>query len=475
MKLKGRRTISLNGAGVTLLLLGFWTIIAFAANRASNREQLVACRQKLDEIALRLATDSAADQLSSGQEAELKRIECILADSKLLPATFREAGDLKTKVDGLVKSIGPSAQLEASPRLLPVRWGVEAVWTVRQTDEQRLQENPSDLEDSLSSLLEREPSDCPKHLHDLVVQKRKSANEAASQQSRRDAMQRANNASQRVMADQSVVAALEGLSGLQGEDVDSLRAELRAKLLQNSRKQRIDVMRDTLERSRKLDNDRLRQAGIARVQDAAISVLLDWETERPRPEEQLKTIRDLIKDCQNSLDEITRKQQDELAKKIRNYQKWALEQIKGFNVYEYDAILPRIETDLKSFGGSKEEVEWGLLAAFPCVRDVLQEKLGVSLADVQGSRLSPEKQKQIYNAAWSLTGWNKNINTELAYRATREAMIGYLLPINASLLDQPVAQLYQKAFAKGWEKLEGRNDQLEVANATVWVPKKPLE
>ena len=57
----------------------------------------------------------------------------------------------------------------------------------------------------------------------------------------------------------------------------------------------------------------------------------------------------------------------------------------------------------------------------------------------------------------------------------QEAMITYLLPINVSLLDPPVAQLYQQVFSKGWEKLEGRDDQLELAKGAARVRKKSLD
>ena len=54
-------------------------------------------------------------------------------------------------------------------------------------------------------------------------------------------------------------------------------------------------------------------------------------------------------------------------------------------------------------------------------------------------------------------------------------MVKFLLPIQPNLLDPPLAQLYQQAFSKGWQKLEGREDQLFVAQQSAIVLKKNLE
>ncbi len=89
--------------------------------------------------------------------------------------------------------------------------------------------------------------------------------------------------------------------------------------------------------------------------------------------------------------------------------------------------------------------------------------------------LTAAKKKEIYNEAWGSVSWKNNVDTEIAYRATRDGMIKFLLPIQAHLLDPPVAQLYQQAFSKGWQKLEGREDQLFVAKQSATVHKKTLE
>jgi hypothetical protein len=66
-------------------------------------------------------------------------------------------------------------------------------------------------------------------------------------------------------------------------------------------------------------------------------------------------------------------------------------------------------------------------------------------------------------------GW-----VETSYQEVREAMLSYLLPIDLMLLDLPVQERYQKAFQNGWKKLDGRQEQTEVAEQTAVIVKRSL-
>jgi hypothetical protein len=66
-------------------------------------------------------------------------------------------------------------------------------------------------------------------------------------------------------------------------------------------------------------------------------------------------------------------------------------------------------------------------------------------------------------------GW-----VETSYQEVREAMLSYLLSIDIMLLDLPVQERYQRAFQNGWKKLDGRQDQTEVAEQTAVIVKRSL-
>ena len=71
-----------------------------------------------------------------------------------------------------------------------------------------------------------------------------------------------------------------------------------------------------------------------------------------------------------------------------------------------------------------------ILKEIPAIKGIIQEKLGVDMSDVTGSKLTVDKQHEIYKAAWGVTGWKKGVDSEIAYRVTRDQMVKYLLPIN---------------------------------------------
>ena len=58
-------------------------------------------------------------------------------------------------------------------------------------------------------------------------------------------------------------------------------------------------------------------------------------------------------------------------------------------------------------------------------------------------------------------GW-----TDDRFREVQHAMESYLLPINRALLDLPVLMRYQREFDEGWNRLDGREEQTNVARAS---------
>jgi hypothetical protein len=163
---------------------------------------------------------------------------------------------------------------------------------------------------------------------------------------------------------------------------------------------------------------------------------------------------------------------------MRRYQKWALEQIWKFagpKGWHYDATLPWVESELNKFKDATDDGDWLAFKEFPSIKEVVQDKSGIDLSEMKGAMLTAAKRKEIYDEVWRRIGWKNGIHQEIAYRATRDGMVKFLLPIETHLLDPPVAQLYQQAFSNGWQKLEGREDQLFVAQQSAVIQKMTLE
>ena len=66
-------------------------------------------------------------------------------------------------------------------------------------------------------------------------------------------------------------------------------------------------------------------------------------------------------------------------------------------------------------------------------------------------------------------GW-----TDDRFREVQHAMESYLLPINRALLDLPVLMRYQREFDEGWNRLDGREEQTNVARASSLREKRSL-
>jgi len=112
-------------------------------------------------------------------------------------------------------------------------------------------------------------------------------------------------------------------------------------------------------------------------------------------------------------------------------------------------------------------VTWELLRVLPDVRSLMAEKTNV---EISGPVLSPEQQAAIYKAAYGKVSWHHA--EELAYRATRDATVKFLGPIDERYLDPPVLRLYNKAFERAWSKLEGRDEQMYIAEQAAQIVKR---
>ncbi|GIW82396.1 MAG: hypothetical protein KatS3mg105_4203 [Gemmatales bacterium] len=308
-------------------------------------------------------------------------------------------------------------------------------------------------------------------------------------------LKRANRALEGKEDASAVFSSLEEFRG--DPRVDEKMRELRAKVIETNALQQIESFGKNLKKTRSFANDRVRQVSLLTIQESVLRLIADLELEETAPKGVLKKAEDLLASCDKELLALADKQKEDIAKKVRCYQAWALEQIREFdspNGWYYDATLPWIREELKKFENASEDKEWLLFQVFPSTKTLIEDELGVKgLSELKGAKLTAEKQKEIYNKAWSYFGWKNDIDIEIAYRATRDGMVKFLLPIQPNLLDPPVYQLYQQAFAKGWQKLEGHNgswiwdergeegkwvrisDQLFVAQQSAVVKKKTLE
>jgi hypothetical protein len=425
--------------------------------------------------AVRRLEESIAPSLTAADDDKLKKFDQITREKSQWPKSAAEAQLLHDEFAAFFKSLKPAVQDDHLARLLPVKWAVEVILAIRKGE--ALQDGGADeFYAELNDLLGQDPSNASADLiTELGIQIKKA--ETAANKRRRDSLiQLAQSA---LRPDGDAVVALERLGPLSGPDVDKLRSELKSKIDITGVVQQIKLYRQLLAVAGDVSNKPfLRQASASRVQEESTALLLDLNSRKIGDRAHLGELGGIVDESQHLWDKLVAEQQAELqragAKKVRDYQRWTLDSLRSYEKEEYDLCLKWTVEQLNLVGSLADGAEWQLLAKYPWSKKLIQQKLGVPMADVEGARLTRQKRDELYNNL-GFTGWKNNIDQEIAYRAVRESMILYLLPINTSYLEPPVARHYQKAFDKGWEKLEGRNDQLEVEKATITVEKRQLD
>jgi nitroreductase len=414
--------------------------------------------------------------LPAETKQQLQSLKEKVNDEKNWPKSEKEAESLNKMLENLVVKLPPWAEEEVLPQLNVLRWGIRVLLLLRQNPKPS-DEKAEDLLEEYQALLQAAPNGSPETLQRTTQQQVKQLEEQANRYQVKSAITRGRAALQ---SGEDLAAAAAALEKYESDpEAKSLGAQCRQNFLEKETQKKIDLLRSTLRASRGLSSMQLQQAGILRVQDAAFSLLLDLRTEGIPRKKWIEETEKLIEECNQGNKELAKAQQAEAAKKLRDYQRWALENIQKFdapNGWHYDVTLSWIRDELKKFKNPSGDVDsWPLFSTFPSTKDLLHEKLGVDLSQIKGAALTTDQQRLIYEVTSTLTGWKGNIDEELAYRATRDGMVLFLLPINVALLDPSVAQLYNKAFQKGWSKLEGREDQLHVAQQSAIVIKKGLD
>jgi hypothetical protein len=473
---------------IVLVLLAAATLGGYATGHASAvGEEVNGLKKQVDDLSGKLEQQTSIlnravgkyipIQVPADTEKGFERIEARLSAADQWPKTADEADRLQADVNQLVIGLPPWAEEQLLPRLNLVRWGVRCLWLGCHTV---TDDAAAGLAVEFQSLSTAAPAGASEALKEFTERQRAILQRRANEHAVRTARERAERARD---GKDDLLDAIQGLDDLPhealNEPLSKLRAELRARLLDGDTERKTKLLRASLSAAPELPTDALRQAGVLKVTDAAASLLLDLKTEDPPRPQAIKSIQALISDCDSKTKELLANERAVHEQKLRDYQKWALKQILDFsgdNGWHYDATLPWINGHLRSFKDADQPREnWELFANFPTTKDLLTEKLGIDTSEFKGATLTAEQQRAIYQAAYARVGWKANIDQEIAYRTTRDGMVIFLLPINVSLLEPPVADLYQKAFRKGWEKLEGRPDQLHVAKQAAEVKKKGLD
>jgi hypothetical protein len=489
-----RSTSGLCGAilGVCIGLAAF-TGAHGCANQSSP--ELARMQRQLDEMNVRVEQQTAVLHRALGKYVPIQipddvlraltSIEERLADPARWPTSETEAETLRGELDHLVSKRLPSwAEEELLPRLNSARWAVQALWLLRQRQPGggEAAQSAEDLRALRAAAPNESRNESKAAIARLKADLSRRQNDLELTAHRHDLAQATAQAEKAVKDRTGLADAVVALAGYDDESSNTLRRELTTLVLNADTIQKLDLLKATLAAAQGLPSESTRLAGLLKVQDAAASLLLDLLAEKPQRGESVQKAREFLGECEAQARALARQQQEAMELKVRAYQKWALGMILRFdgdNGWHYEATLSWVQQHLRAFKTAEADIEWELFNQFPSTRDLIQEKLGVDLSATRGTRLTVGQQRAIYLAAaggtLNVISWKDNIDQEIAYRVTRDALVQFLLPVSPALLDPPVAQLYQRAFQKGWTRLEGRPEQLHVAEQSAVMKKKGLD
>lgn len=429
-KLKIFLSVVLAATGTTILIVGYAT-----------QDQVNKLDKKIDSIETSIMNQNAILDRTIGNYIPIKIPDDLNKNISLLEEQGKDTGrwpkdgiELERFSEALgkcIKSTPPWAEKELLPHFNILRWE-EAAFRIIISDPQTL--DLAYCEDIQRAQIDGVPQQ-------LVAGVKKAAEHAESimKTSRKTAAIRAAKDS---IADEKAnhAKALEGLVYLLEEndqEAMTLHEKLYVILINKKAKEQIDALKNSMENVNKISDWQLRQSGYNQISGMATQQYLSWVPEKRISKANLSDLDLLRKNAQVEADNISKE-------RMMAYQKWAFEQIKKLSQLS-------ILIDAACKDGNNSSLDKN-------VKPLLSE--GAKL--VFKKRLGKIYGENIENAK------------EVKREAISMAMIQYLVPINMSLLDLGVSQLYQKAWESNWKQLDGTPDQDEVAKASAVVKKKGL-
>ena len=401
---------------------------AFSARLSSldnaRQEQTTVLRQILDRL-----ESIAPAKIPPEGENSLRELNALVKDRSQWPTNPTEAERFLERTTELVTSLPAWAEAHYLTQVSTLRWTAMAFTLLSQHDDTH---QPLDqLANEMRELSDAKPAGAPE---ELVQRLRETATEFDGKATNRRVVAAIEQAQRYLKGSPDVASDIAGLydflglyetQGVVGVDIDiaSLRMQVYSELVQRQADEQVSILRVRWQNLR----DLARRQPPPPIYEVSVKILFQQVLsahaalvlegiEAPVYDDLESELRRAVEDIESAAAERVEKRQ---AEAMRSYQKWALSKVKAFE------------------------------AAFKITADKAAQSASLLLRDDGG--------------------W-----TDAYYREVRQAMIEHLLPINIALLDMPVQERSHRAFQTGWKKLDGREDQITVAQASALAHKKSL-
>lgn len=349
-------------------------------------------------------------------ENKIAVLEGQLADKSRWP---RDPREVQKQMTDLVNNLPPWAQEELLPRLLPRMWELDAVEILINSAGSLEKDLP--MAAKAESLLMQKPSAASDEIAQELDIWQTNIESKIAEAEKNAAMTKAEEA---LKSGGDIEGAALALSAYRNSEAQGLLKRLNEEMIKREVSNQISAIQAELAKFTGLD------VAIAEyAYNRAFQTLLELRTRvvsvgltDDKLQQQLDA---LDSQLQRKVPELMKAKQKKYAGEVREYQQWALGQIKM--VRQYDYVL-KAEKELIS-----------------------------SIFD-RNNPLSAESEKASRRASSII----------------RDELIQLLAPINQGLLEEAVNQLFRKVYQSRFDKLH-EDDQFEVTKQFAMAEKRPLE
>ena len=409
---------------------------AVQQQRSAIKQQSTVLQQILDNV--------SPATMPPEWESRLTQLEDQASNASLWPKDAAEAGRFLEQASELVAGLPARAEPQYLQRLSPVRWAAMAFTSLeRSSDTGQTPGRLDQLVDELRALADAKPEGGAETLVQALGER---AAELVDEAARRRVTEAAEQAERYVEgstdATEDIAKLYEFLELYATDheivavdvDIPALRKRLYKEMLRRQAVEQAGTLRDRWETARQLEHrqpavyEAAARTLLQQVVSAQVALVLEGVTGMA-----YAGLEHELRDAIRTIEIGTAKRAEmRRAQAVRLYQRWALSGIKKFE----DAVqgISRKVAKATSWLDTVNPTRWD-------EPDYLEYRQ--------------------YNEAGQ-------------YREVAQAMIDHLLPVNLALLDLPVHERYQQAFQTGWQKLDGRDDQTDVAKASAVTAKKSL-
>lgn len=362
-------------------------------------------------------------RLPDAASVGLAEVEKTLSVQSNWPSAREGVEKLQEKLKQALNSLSPAEQELALPRLVPRRWEIQALWLLAKENE------PSDgqinamraLADEIDLLNASAPAETSEELHQQLTNRKQELRDKVAKLELSLAVTQAR-AALNAKGSGDLEVAIRQIAGFDDDEARKLGYQL-------GLRRDLDSALADLEQLEKLTDPALKEYGLAKLNQNVMDLRLRVVLNMPKlgsPEKAAERLSSLEKNISDGYDKIVKVRRAEASKRARDYQIWALAQIKAVQTFH-----------------ALEEAE---------------------VAKISGPIDRRNPMSDAHKAAVSR-----------AMSELERLMISRMAPINQAVLDEAVAIWYRKVFQDRFESLNDEARKLRVVAAFAGADKRQIE